>query len=244
MRVEFLGTGGYHPNERRQTACVMLPEVGVIFDAGTSFFRVPERLETRDVHIFLSHAHLDHIAGLTYFLGPLLNDDVDNARLYATTATLQAVREHLFAQPLFPIQPEYEYVALEPQVAVPSGGVLSHVALEHPGGSTGYRIDWPEGSLAYITDTVANGSYLEFVRDVDLLIHECYFPDERSDWSIKTGHSHTTPVAELARDAQVGRLMLVHIDPQQTGDDPIHLETARRIFPNCDVAEDLMTVDF
>ena len=48
MKVALLGTGAYHPNERRHTACVMLPEIGVIFDAGTSFFRVTSRLKTRE----------------------------------------------------------------------------------------------------------------------------------------------------------------------------------------------------
>jgi hypothetical protein len=65
MRVEFLGTGGYHPNERRHTACVLLPEIGLAFDAGTSVFRLPPRLESKELDVFLSHAHLDHIAGLT-----------------------------------------------------------------------------------------------------------------------------------------------------------------------------------
>ena len=46
MKLVLLGTGGYHPNQLRHTACVMLPEIGLIFDAGTSFFRVPEYLQT------------------------------------------------------------------------------------------------------------------------------------------------------------------------------------------------------
>ena len=35
MRVEFLGTSGFHPTESRHTACVVLPEIGIAFDAGT-----------------------------------------------------------------------------------------------------------------------------------------------------------------------------------------------------------------
>ena len=53
MRGVILGTGGYYPNERRHTTCVMLPEIGVVFDAGTSFFRVPDLLQTDEVHILL-----------------------------------------------------------------------------------------------------------------------------------------------------------------------------------------------
>ena len=244
MRLVFLGTGGYHPNERRHTACVLLPELGILFDAGTSFFRVADRLKTNEVQIFLSHAHLDHVVGLTYFLVPLLKGDVTRARVHAMPKTLDALRTHLFDEMLFPLLPGYEFTPLTPQVSVPENGILTHHPLKHPGGSTGYRIDWPGRSMAYITDTTADGSYHDFVQGVDLLIHECYFRDEMAEWSEKTGHSNTTPVAELARSAGVKRLILTHIDPYRPGDDPIDIEKARAIFPATKVAEDLMEVDF
>ncbi|HAW26805.1 MAG TPA: metal-dependent hydrolase, partial [Planctomycetaceae bacterium] len=88
MRIVLLGTGGYHPNERRHTACLMLPELGLIFDAGTSFFRVQQFLQTRDLQIFLTHAHLDHIVGLSFFLVPMLTDQVDSVKLYGEASKL------------------------------------------------------------------------------------------------------------------------------------------------------------
>jgi ribonuclease Z len=76
------------------------------------------------------------------------------------------------------------------------------------------------------------------------LLHECYFPDNRADFARLTGHSHTTPVVELARSAGVGKLVLVHIDPEREDDDPIDIAVARAVFPNTIVADDLMQVDF
>jgi len=244
MRIEFLGTGGYQPNEQRHTACILLPEVGVMFDAGTSAFRALPRLQTDSLQIFLSHAHLDHVVGLTFFLPMLLDGGLKSCRLYGNDKTLFAVREHLFAEPLFPVELPFEYVPLSEDVAVAQFGRLTHVMLKHPGGSVGYRINWPDRSLAYITDTVADGSYTDFVRGVDVLIHECYFPDDRAELALKTGHSHTTPVAELARDAGVGQLFLVHIDPLNTSEDPVDLQTARRIFPDTHLAGDGLVSEF
>src|SRR6516164_3140486 len=143
MRVHLLGTGGYHPNERRQTACLMLPEAGVVFDAGTSFFRVAARLATRELHIFLTHAHLDHVAGLTYFVVPMLSGRIDRAVVYSTAEYLAAVKTHLFAQPVFPVNPGYEFGPLTQRVALPGGGVVTHCRLNHPGGALGFRADWP-----------------------------------------------------------------------------------------------------
>jgi ribonuclease Z len=244
MRVEFLGTGGFYPNERRHTTCVMLPEAGIVLDAGTGFFRVIPRIETSELDIFLSHAHLDHVVGLPFLLTTLLGGKPARTTIHATSATLAAVKEHVFAPPIFPLLPPYVFEPLAEKVPVHGQGTMTHRALGHPGGSIGYRVDWPGRSLAFITDTTVDGTYTDFVRGADILIHECYFPDALGDVAAKTGHSHTTPVAELARKARVGRLFLIHLDPRRTDADPIGLEQARKIFPKTDLAEDLMTIEF
>jgi len=252
MQIEFLGTGGFHPNERRHTACVLLPEVGVAFDAGTSVFRLATRLNTKDLHVFLSHAHLDHICGLTYLLVPLIRGDIESCRIYAGAEVLATVRQHLFAEAVFPLWPQqFELIALEPgqQFAI-HGVTVSHQSLpSHPGGSRAFRADWKQRnaakSLAYVTDTTVDGTYTEFVRGVDLLIHECNFADDMAIWCERTGHSHTSMVAKLAKESTVTRLALTHVDPLYPQDDPLGIETARRIFPATELAEDgtVMAVD-
>ncbi|MCA9110123.1 MAG: MBL fold metallo-hydrolase [Planctomycetaceae bacterium] len=251
MRVQFLGTGGYHPNERRQTACIYLPDLGVVFDAGTAMFRLPSRLESNELTLFLSHAHLDHIAGLTYLLPAIGTGKLKKMTVYGTTPTLEAVRNHLFAKPVFPILPDFDFRALDEisEVHLPQGAVLTHHPLvSHPGGSTAYRIDWSGNdrtrgqSLAYVTDTTVDGTYTDFIRGVDLLIHECYFPDSYAELAETTGHSHTTPVARLASNAEVTRLLLVHVNPEDESDDPIGIARACSIFANTQIAEDGLTI--
>src|SRR5690606_30515562 len=111
-------------------------------------------------------------------------------------------------------------------------------------------IDWPaEGSgpamsLAYVTDTTVDGSYADFIRDVDVLIHECYFSDDMAEWAERTGHSHTTPVAQLAREARVGKLILVHLDPQKEQLDPIGIESGRALHADTLIAEDGLEMVF
>ena len=244
MRIVFLGTGGYHPNKRRHTASILLPDIGVALDAGTGFFRVQETIKSANLDIFLTHAHLDHICGLTFLLVPMLRGDMERVRVFGTANTLQAVRTHLLANELFPVMPDFEWHVLGDGVPLPDNGKLTWTALDHPGGSVGFRLDWEGKSLAYITDTTAPGSYADFVRGVDMLIHECYFPDDMADWAEKTGHSSSTNVAELARAAQIKRLYIVHVDPQRPDDDPIGMKGIRAIFANTNLAEDLMEIEF
>ncbi len=250
MKLIFLGTGGYHPNQRRHTAGVLLPDAGVLLDAGSGLFRLVEHLRSSRLRIFLTHAHLDHILGLTYLLVPIAKRELESITVYGDAKTLTAVRDHLFAEYVFPVMPPFEFVELRDtgEIALEDGLRVSHQSLaSHPGGSRAYRIDrqvdGAERSLAYITDTAADGSYSEFIRGVDVLIHECYFKDDMLHWGMKTGHCCTSQVARLAAEAKVGRLVLTHIDPQHPEDDPIDLATARSIFPNVEIAEDLLEIE-
>ena len=76
------------------------------------------------------------------------------------------------------------------------------------------------------------------------MIHECYFPDGWEDKADLTGPSCTSPVAKVARAAQVGRMVLVHINPLAESDDEIGIETARSIFPRTDIGTDRMEIEF
>jgi ribonuclease Z len=247
MKIVLLGTTGYHPSERRHTPCMLIPEFGVMLDAGTAMFRAPRYLATSELDIYLTHAHLDHIVGLTYLLSVLHIHPLKPLRVHGTPATLEALSDHLFSPAVFPVKPPFEMCPLPAgEVGLRGRGRLTYFPLAHPGGSLGFRLDWPGHSMAYVTDTTATADapYVEPIRGVDLLIHECYFPDAYAEFATKTGHSHTTAVAELARRAGARRLVLVHLDPASPNDDPIGLDVAKAIFPETVLGEDCMEVEF
>jgi ribonuclease BN (tRNA processing enzyme) len=246
MKLVLLGTAGYHPNDRRHTACLMLPEAGIVLDAGTAMYRVRNYLCTRELDIFLTHAHLDHTVGLTYLLDVVRDKPLDRVTVHAAPDKLAAIEQHLLDGALFPTKLPCEFRPLAAEVALAGQGRLRHFPLAHPGGALGFRLDWPGHSLAYVTDTTAapDAPYLEAIRGVDLLLHECNFPDSQADLARRTGHSTTSPVARLARDAGVGQLVLIHVDPTAEGNDPLKLEAARSIFPRATLADDLLEMEF
>lgn len=244
MKLVVLGTAGYHPNEYRQTTCVTIPEAGIVFDAGTSFFRLPRYIETDAIDIFLTHAHLDHVVGLTYLLDILYQRPTE-VRVHGEPDKLRAVREHLFSPEIFPVEPPYTEVPIADRVSV-GDAKITHCPLEHPGGSLAYRVDWPDRSLAFVTDTTAarDAAYVEFIRGVDLLIHECNFADGLDDLAKTTGHSCLTPVVELAKQAEVGGMVLLHFNPLIVGLEESAIAEAQKIFSPIVLAEDGMEIDF
>jgi len=246
MRLVFLGTAGYHPSEQRHTPCLLLPECGLMLDAGTGMFRATDYLMTSQLDIFLSHIHLYHVVGLTFLLHVLAVHPLDLVTVHASPRELAALDEHLFATAIFPKKPSCQFQPLAHAVSLPGGGQLTHFPLVHPGGSRGYRVDWPGQSLAYVTDTTAalEADYVAQIQGVDVLLHECFFRDGHADLARRTGHSCTSEVARVARQARVGRLLLVHINPLEQGDDPVGLDVAQAIFPATTVAYDRLEIEF
>ncbi len=262
MKLVLLGTGGFLPTDAAQTACYFLPEVGLMLDAGHGLYRLAEHLQTRELDIYLSHAHADHTSGLdyvfaSYFKADLLksgqalsaanvsgfveraNQALPNTRIHADQATLSIV------QPKY-ADFNYTWQVLQPRQELKLGGSLSHFALEN--GSTGYRLDWPAHALAYITDTIArpDSAYIEKIAGVDLLLHDCYTLDALSDLAEVIGHSHLSAVLQVAARAQVRRLVLIHHSPIESLDYTRDLSAACQAFPELQVVVGLdgMQLDF
>lgn len=250
MQIVLLGAGGYHPNSRRHTACVMLPEIGVVLDAGTGAFRIPRHLATGRLDIFLSHCHLDHVFGLTSLIGLFKEDDKSKITVHGEADKLATVRDHLFSPLLFPVAPNFQMQPLEQGEQIPVGageGIVTWFPLvSHPGGTVGYRLDVGEKSIAYVTDTIADRTapYVEMIREVDVLIHEAYFEDDRRKLADLTGHSCLSDVVAVADEAAAGKLVLVHMNPRDESDEPLDLTEARKRVPDILLGADELVVEF
>ena len=266
MKLVVLGSNGYRPTDLGQTACYAIPELGVILDAGSGIYRMVDYLLSNQLHIFLTHAHSDHYGGLVYLdfvfwkkftlealeretkpeIGSIfksMEESQPKARVHVAPEVLDDIPPHVRH---FRDNKYFEFLPLKAIEELSGGARLISFPVDHTVTCFGFRLDKPGGSLAYVTDTYGepDASYLEKIRGVDVLLHECFCPDNEPEFARRGGHSHITPVAQMAAEAQVGRLVLIHLCPFRPEWGEPELELAHSIFPRTELAFDRMEIEF
>ncbi len=252
MHLHCLGTTGYHPSPTRHTACYYVPEWSIVLDAGTGFFRLIPLLRShpvRELTILLSHAHLDHIVGLTFLLDLLSVTSVESVRVIGEAVKLDAVRNHLFSRYVFPVDPPFEFAPLPESTGRMNldGLDLQWFPQEHPGGSLGYILQSDDRKLAYMTDTVArpHNPHLAMLQRCDLLLHECYFGDDQRSLAEKTGHSWLAGVTELVEAIRPAKTALIHTNPlAELVGQPIELTPRHRDALQMFIPDDEQVISF
>ena len=92
-------------------------------------------------------------------------------------------------------------------------------------------------SFAFCSDTKYDESYIESVRNVDLLYHEATFAGNNQELAHTTFHSTGKDAATVALKAQVEKLIIGHFSARYKDHSPI-LKEAQEVFPNTEaVAE-------
>nr|WP_294858476.1 ribonuclease Z [uncultured Fluviicola sp.] len=95
----------------------------------------------------------------------------------------------------------------------------------------------PSKSYAYCSDTIFDERIVDYIRKVDVLYHEATFLNDKLERAKQTFHSTAEQAATVAKQAEVGKLLLGHLSARyETG--LKHFEEASAIFENVRVVED------
>ncbi|MBX9821932.1 MAG: MBL fold metallo-hydrolase [Afipia birgiae] len=246
MSVRFWGVRGSipcpGPNTVRyggNTSCVEVKcgDHRLVFDAGSGLRMLGLALADEpgpvDIDLFLSHCHIDHLIGLPFFVSAFVTGN--RLRLWAgnlkAAGGVQETVRKLVSYPLFPIEIEAAQGKIEFNDFTP-GDVLTPrpninvmtTALNHPGGATGYRVEFGGRAMAYITDTelgadAIDPALLELARDASIVIIDTTYTDEELPEHVGWGHSSWQQAVRLANEAGVGKLYLFHHDPEHDDDE-------------------------
>lgn len=115
----------------------------------------------------------------------------------------------------------------------PEGKTVSNNLLTRPSA--------PSRSYAYCSDTIYLPSIVEQIKGVDLLFHEATFTNEDAPRAKETFHTTAAQAAEIARKAEVKKLLIGHFSARYE-DENILLQEASAIFPDTQLAKETLCV--
>lgn len=90
-------------------------------------------------------------------------------------------------------------------------------------------------SYAYCSDTAYNEKIVDQIRGVDILYHEATFGFDEEAKAKETQHSTAAQAAEIARKAEVGKLLIGHFSARYKDLSPL-ADEARAVFHNSELA--------
>lgn len=94
----------------------------------------------------------------------------------------------------------------------------------------------PKG-YAFCSDTVYFPQIIDQIKDVDVLYHEATFLDKHDHLATKTKHTTAKQAAMIAKEANVGQLILGHFSTRYDGFNEFK-EEAKTVFENVELADD------
>jgi len=244
MMLTILGGGGWFPAHGRQTACALYRHGAraIMIDAGTGVGRGVEQpglLEgVEQLDIVLSHFHLDHVAGLAYLpavgLCPQTTIWGPGSVLYGTPT--HTILEAVSHEPFHPVPLEAQDITVRdlPPDEIELGGIRVFMRRQdrHSAPTLGFRF---EDTLAWITDTAYDPESAAFAAGCATLAHESWFTTARP--RNREIHSSAAEAAQVANDAGIEQLLLIHLPPFQESIDAL-VEEARELVPLAEPAVD------
>lgn len=236
---EFLRYGGH-------TSCVAIAHDGalpsLLLDAGTGIRRASSLMNGAPFHgsVLLSHLHWDHVHGLPFCDA---TDRVDARVTLFVPDQLDGsdpleMLSRGMSPPHFPVRADelrgdWSFVSLSASMLEVEGFRVLVEEIPHKGGRTyGFRISDDTSTVVYMPDHCPSalgpgpdglGEYhdaaLSLCEGADVLIHDAQLVREELAAEGYFGHAAAEYAVELARRANVDRVVLFHHKPDRVDDD-------------------------
>ncbi len=229
MQVRVLGCSGAIARDARTTSFLL--DERILIDAGTGVGDLTVDEMLRIEHVFLTHAHLDHIAALPLMIDSMAAGLRRPLLVHALPETIAALRQHIFNQVIWPDfslipSPEHPFLRFEPlqvgEVHEVCGHRVQALPAQHNVPAVGYAVATPSGNWVFTGDTCSNPAFWRCVNELPLamLVIECAF-SEREHWlALRSQHLSPSLLAlelaqlDLSRHPRL-RIGITHTKPSE-----------------------------
>lgn len=224
MNLRVLGCSGGIGAALRTTSFLL--DDDILLDVGTGIgdLSLDELRKIR--HIFITHSHLDHLAGLPLLVDTLLGLNSPPIVVHALPETLQTLQQHIFNWKVWPDfaelpdkkNPSMRYVEMNIGDTVElNDRKITMLPAVHSVPAAAYSISNGDGTFAFSGDNSSNDVFwdaLNKIDDLKILIIECAFANKDCELAALSKHyCPSTLSADLQKLKSDPRILITHLKP-------------------------------
>jgi cAMP phosphodiesterase len=227
MKIRVIGCSGAEFPGHNAPSFLLNDEL--IFDAGSITGVLDEQSQMKIKHIFITHAHLDHIMSIPFLADNIIVSEKQNRiSVFSIRAVIKTIKKHLFNSAVWPDFTIIPY---------PDDAILSLVALK-PGKTirinsytiTPYKVNHPVPAVGYLVEDIKNRRFF-YTGDsgptsqtwkkignkrIHALIIDVSFPNSMKKMALRTGHLTPELLRKELTKIQAGpdNVFITHPKPQ------------------------------
>ena len=219
MRFTVLGSSGTYPTPINPASSYLIQtdETAIWCDAGSGGFQaLASVIDPIDLDaIVISHRHPDHCVDLFAAFHALTYrpDPVRNVPLFANSSVIDHILAFLDADDDHVIHSTFDITCVEAERRWSVGDVaIRAVAMDHSVPTLGFEFESAGRRAFYTADTGADGTWVDEVGPVDLLVSEASFQGDDGDGAYRQ-HLTAGQAGRIASVVGATSLVLTHIPP-------------------------------
>lgn len=253
MRIRVLGSSGSEIPGHNPSA--FLVDDFLLFDAGTVSLSLDREAQCQITHIFLTHAHFDHIKAIPFLLDNIVSSDQGcQLTILSGKEVIGDLKQNIFNDRIWPDftnlpnsrRPVIRFQEIFPGEPIAVRGYTVHsTTVDHCVPAYGYLIEnSSKVAMVYTGDTGPTERIWKLMGEhrVKALIIEVSFPDEMLELALASGH--LTPsllAAEIKKmPALPENIFITHLKPFHR--DAIRNQLSKLNHPNIEVLVDGMVL--
>jgi 3',5'-cyclic-nucleotide phosphodiesterase len=227
MKLQILGCAGGIGGHQRFTTC-MLVDHDILLDAGTGITNLDiDQLAAID-HVFLTHCHLDHVAGLALLVDAVRGKRNGPVTVHASEDVISSLKKYLFNWVLWPDfavipsaeEPTLAWAPFTPGATLKiDGRLVSSFPVRHTPGAVAYWVHNERDGFLFSGDmcsTPEMWAHLAKQPDLSKAIIDCSFPNaERELADISMHFCPRTLLGDIEHMPHSIEFLIYHLKPGQ-----------------------------
>lgn len=199
MKLTVLGCAGGIGGQERLTTSLLVDD-DILLDAGTGLTSLTIEQLIRIDHVFITHCHLDHVAGLALLLDAVQGRRAGAVTVHATEKVVASLKKHLFNWILWPDfatipnpeQPVLRWESIAPDAAFElDGRRVNAFPVNHTVGSSAYLVRTVGGGFLFTGDMSNTPALWEAMKaqpGLQKVIVDCSFTNADAEIAEKSMH--------------------------------------------------------